>query len=365
MFLTILYFKLLCATQNNHDYYSWLRSLPSYSSYRRYPKPPYPYAGLITAAIWSSPGGALSVADIYASLRRMFPFFSAAYTGWQSSVRHTLTNTPCFVNRAIGSCRRWTVDAAKVPPEAFRRQRTPEARRGYYGEHLLTHLADVASRDTAAPPVGDARRLSFGVESFLPSRVISSPVADVRVPPSFGVESFLPSRVISSPVADVRVPSSAGSRAFNMKSFLPSTADVTPTLPMCPIAAPPGISTYLPTRGFDCQSRLPVSGLTDAPCGHTSVRPSYTTPRPQMSRANSVPRPFDIDSLLAPPSRTPRLRPTYLQPSWSPVAPPSADTKCLLSSICPYNASSIPQCIERCSSLSFLADIMLASEGYV
>lgn len=318
-------------------------------SCRRYPKPPYAYTGLITAAIWASPEGALTVSDIYASLRRMFPFFSSDYTGWQSSVRHTLTNTACFINKTTNSHRRWTVDAARVPPEAFRRQSTPEARRGQYAVHLLTHLAaadatppsgqvDVTSRAIAAPPIG---KLSFGVESFLPSRA-----GGVCLGAGACVGSYAMSH------AGVCPPSLAVSKPFTVESFLPSISvshtDVKPTFPVCATAAPPDISTHLPPRGFE--SRLPVVPLADTKRGYPSLRPSFTTPRStpvEVSRtSHTVSRPFDIDSLL---SFTPRRQPSYFQP----VAPPSAEMKCLSSGLYTYNASSIPQSIERCNSLSF------------
>ena len=378
----------------------------SHCSYRRYPKPPYAYAGLITAAIWASPVGALTVSDIYASLRRMFAFFRREdYSGWQSSVRHTLTNTDCFVNKTTGSQRRWTVDAARVPPAAFRRQPTPEARRGQYATHLLTQLAAADETDDAAPRSGQIgvtshvmhsrdfvqddtrlpshnRKLSFGVESFLPSRgntmcpnvggcvettcprsidsyrtMTASP--DVHLPPLaasrvvHSVESFLPPSVTSSTEVKPRFPMNA-----------PIT-DVKPHFPMCATAAPPIVATFLPSHvtptppGFgSLLSDLPVT---------PSHRPSHTTallPGVEMSRSShAIARPFDIESLLssrgaAPPSVAPR-------PSrFLPVAPPCADMRCLSSDMYPYYVPSIPQCSGPCNSLSFLADLVLATEGY-
>ena len=312
-----------------------------YCSYRRYPKPPYSYAGLITAAIWASPVGELSVSDIYASLRQMFAFFRCdEYKGWQSSVRHTLTNTDCFAIKAVGCHRRWTVDAARVPAEAFRRQTTPESRRVQYAQHLLTHLAgsDWAGQGDAVCPNVTTNHGSQG-------DVASGP--DVPSPPLPVWRPFLPSTT-SSPV------------------------DVKPLYPVCATPAPPsvdacGYSHTLPmTRGFEPRLPcLPVATELETRHGYPDRCPSRSIP-PQFRVSPVISRPFDIESLISPDVFTPAAVPYFLPPCYQASVTPDADIRYLSSSGCPNCAPRIPQTLPIVcrNSLSFLADLALASEDY-
>lgn len=100
--------------------------------YKRYPKPPYQYSGIIAMAIQSSPEKRLSLSQIVARMAEFFPFFRGSYTGWRDSVRHTLSHVSCFYKVAVQGCTNkagkpttkfnWAVDLSKVHEGMFRLQ---------------------------------------------------------------------------------------------------------------------------------------------------------------------------------------------------------------------------------------------------
>lgn len=93
--------------------------------YKRWPKPPYSYCGMIATVIENSPRRELTLQGIHASLMEYFPFFRGSYVGWKDSVRHNLSHSPCFVKRddeLSVKCKIWHVDLSKLTPSMFSRQ---------------------------------------------------------------------------------------------------------------------------------------------------------------------------------------------------------------------------------------------------
>ena len=284
----------------------------------------------------------------------MFAFFRCDdYKGWQSSVRHTLTNNDCFAIKASGCHRRWTVDAARVPAEAFRRQTTPESRRGQYAKHLLTHLAasDWAGQGDAVRPRGEASlpgNATFpSVGARLGSHGDTTSDTGVSTPPINVWRPFLPSSATSS--ADVKLP-----------------------YPICATPSPPCVDafgyshTVSMTRGFE--HRLPcllVATEMETRHGYPDSCPSRSTP-PQFRVSSVISRPFDIESLLLPDASTPVAVPYVPPPCYQSCGTSATDTRYLSSNGCPNCMPVIHQCPPTVcrNSLSFLADLALASEDY-
>ncbi|KAL3859951.1 hypothetical protein ACJMK2_010130 [Sinanodonta woodiana] len=114
--------------------------------YKRYPKPPYTYLGMIVVAIENSVNKQLTLSEIHDVLREFFPFFCGLYTGWKDSVRHNLSNNQCFYKVPKDPCdlkcrhHYWRVDLEKVPSEAFRRHESKDTMKGQYALYIHDHL---------------------------------------------------------------------------------------------------------------------------------------------------------------------------------------------------------------------------------
>lgn len=111
--------------------------------YKRYGKPPYSYAGMIIAAIMTSPANMLTLSQVHDYLRNMFDFFKQPYMGWKDSVRHNLSHCKCFIKAGKtvdGKNNYWAVDLSNVTPSLFRRQHTAVAKDGNYAEDLHDEL---------------------------------------------------------------------------------------------------------------------------------------------------------------------------------------------------------------------------------
>ena len=64
--------------------------------YDRANKPPYPYAGLITLAILSSPEKKMRLNQIIDRMIEMFPMMRSGRSKWNHSIRHNLSKWNCF-----------------------------------------------------------------------------------------------------------------------------------------------------------------------------------------------------------------------------------------------------------------------------
>ena len=64
--------------------------------YIRANKLPYPYVGLITLAIQTSPNKRLRLYEIVERMGEMFPTMKKGHTGWVTAVRHNLSKNQCF-----------------------------------------------------------------------------------------------------------------------------------------------------------------------------------------------------------------------------------------------------------------------------
>lgn len=59
-------------------------------------KPPYSYATIISQAILSNPGQALSLSEIYEWIMEHYSYYRFSKTGWQNSIRHNLSLNKAF-----------------------------------------------------------------------------------------------------------------------------------------------------------------------------------------------------------------------------------------------------------------------------
>jgi hypothetical protein len=111
--------------------------------YKRWPKPPYSYRGMIAVAIQISPKQELTLQGIHAALMELFPFFRGSYTGWRDSVRHNLSHSSCFVkipSEHPVKAGLWTVDWTQVSPAIFNRQQSKVPGSDKYRATIHEHL---------------------------------------------------------------------------------------------------------------------------------------------------------------------------------------------------------------------------------
>ncbi|EDV28489.1 uncharacterized protein TRIADDRAFT_20374, partial [Trichoplax adhaerens] len=65
---------------------------------RKYVKPPYSYAKLITMAIDSTTDKKMLLKDIYEWVETKYPFYKyTSNKGWKNSIRHNLSLKPYFI----------------------------------------------------------------------------------------------------------------------------------------------------------------------------------------------------------------------------------------------------------------------------
>ena len=115
--------------------------------YKRYPKPPYTYVGLIITAIQNSKDKQLTLHGVHDWLKDNFMFFRGEYTGWKDSVRHNLSSSNCFYKDNLESTGKgnltrafWKVDLSKVTVTMFRRQENPVGKSGMFAPFLHEEL---------------------------------------------------------------------------------------------------------------------------------------------------------------------------------------------------------------------------------
>ncbi|GAA6054766.1 hypothetical protein JCM3770_000933 [Rhodotorula araucariae] len=79
-------------------------SLPTYLPAQGGPhvKPAFSYAALIGQALFSTADRKMALADIYAWIMRVYPYFKKDDAGWQNSIRHNLSLNQCFIKTARG-----------------------------------------------------------------------------------------------------------------------------------------------------------------------------------------------------------------------------------------------------------------------
>lgn len=105
------------------------------TEYRRHPKPPYTYAAIVATAIWNSPGKQMTLNQIQTKMMEYFIFFRSSYRGWKDSVRHTLSQNPCFMKLDINVATKkmgifttkyiWVVDQTQLNEQMFARRDIP------------------------------------------------------------------------------------------------------------------------------------------------------------------------------------------------------------------------------------------------
>ena len=109
-------------------------------NYKRHPKPPYSYAGMIIMAIQMSPDKRLSLSEIHQCINNMFPFFRGTYRGWKDSVRHILSSSSCFYKVSAHRSNKWTVDLSLAPSNALHRQETIVSRSQFWHPTIYQYL---------------------------------------------------------------------------------------------------------------------------------------------------------------------------------------------------------------------------------
>ena len=121
--------------------------------YRRYPKPPYSYCGLIITAIQNSPNQRLTLAGILNKFMELFEFFRGSYTGWKDCVRHNLSHNACFykvpyplpgedefTGKMSSGRNYWKVDLSLAPKHVFKIVNKKAAKCGQYKTYVHEQL---------------------------------------------------------------------------------------------------------------------------------------------------------------------------------------------------------------------------------
>lgn len=118
-------------------------------------KPQQSYVILIHDVIVNSPAGAMSLPQIYRAIERKYPFYKlrTSTNGWQSSVRHNLSQHKAFVKiERDGKGWMWGVNPdIPIEKEKKRKLTPPPAPQHYYQQnHVMSH----AYAPGLAPPNG-------------------------------------------------------------------------------------------------------------------------------------------------------------------------------------------------------------------
>lgn len=107
-------------------------------------KPQQSYVVLIHDVIINSPAGAMSLPQIYRAIERKYPFYKlrTSTNGWQSSVRHNLSQHKAFVKiERDGKGWMWGVNPdIPIEKEKKRKLTPPPAPQHYYQQnHVMSH----------------------------------------------------------------------------------------------------------------------------------------------------------------------------------------------------------------------------------
>lgn len=158
-------------------------------NYRRYPKPPYSYVGMIIAAIETSPEKNTTLKELTTGLQNMFSFFNGSYKGWRDSVRHTLSSSPCFIR--IDTIKRhgasvWATDLTKASRNVFKRQDTDISKDGTWAVTLTKQLniADIPLPPKECPFASQTSTTTMKASNYSPdfNFSIDNILADISQP---------------------------------------------------------------------------------------------------------------------------------------------------------------------------------------
>lgn len=120
-------------------------------------KPPHSYAMLIGMAIVTAPGERMTLAQIYKWITGKFSYYSAAETGWQNSIRHTLSLNKAFVKKGrpkdgSGKGNYWVIAAGQE--EKLFKNKQPKK-----GSIIESSPNTSASVSPPAPPIRETASL--------------------------------------------------------------------------------------------------------------------------------------------------------------------------------------------------------------
>ncbi|KAI9893836.1 MAG: hypothetical protein M1814_005389 [Vezdaea aestivalis] len=180
-------------------------------------KPPHSYVVLIHDALTNSPSGAMTLPQIYRAIIRRYPYFKVTCEtlGWQSSVRHNLSQHEAFCKiEKDGKGWQWgIVPGISIEKERKRRASPP-----------IPKPVKVGTRPISKPGTSTEYQSPFGPASSLPPRIQeiqqaqqaqrAQQTAAAHSAPS----SSQPQDLSTQPVAASGPPSYRGPRSFQTAS---------------------------------------------------------------------------------------------------------------------------------------------------
>lgn len=137
-------------------------------------KPQTSYVVLIHDVIMNSPTRAMSLPQIYRAIERKHPFYKlrTSTNGWQSSVRHNLSQHKAFIKiERDGKGWMWGLDPEiPIEKEKKRKPTPPPAPQHYYQQnHVMYHPSMASSNgQKTRPPNGQRARYGHPVTYALP-----------------------------------------------------------------------------------------------------------------------------------------------------------------------------------------------------
>lgn len=253
-------------------------------------KPQSSYVVLIHEALSNSKIGAMSLPQIYRAIERRYPFYKLRVqtTGWQSSVRHNLSQHPAFrkVERDGKGWMWGLVPEVSIEKEKKRRPSPPPLPpQGYYPQNtqMPRYPYPYPGQQPLLPPGHVAPR--YGMYPGMPAGVLHGP--GVSNPPSYA--AIPPGAPIGLP------PPLANAQANTLSSYqspyqpTPQTQQVPPQPP--PPPAPPQLtsSSHNGANGIYTNNNIQPppapSIMSNAPATKPSASPTPNPPQPQPQQA--------------------------------------------------------------------------------